>query len=89
MNHMTIDSPDAPWHDDEPPYKEVEVCVSISLSRTLKLKVNDYSLYPDDDGRLFEDFSECDLKKALTEQYMLPQSTLPDWNVDEFEVVLE
>ena len=86
---MTIDSPDAPWNNDEPTYKEVKVCVSISLSRTLKLKVNDYNLYPDDDGRLLEDFSECDLKKALTEQYMLPQSTLPDWNVDEFECVLE
>lgn len=85
MNHMTVDSPDAPWHEKGLPPKEIEVCVSVSLSKTVKVYVGDYDI--DEEG--IPDFSECDIRGAVKRQITLPQKLFPDWNTDEFECVRE
>lgn len=72
------DTPDAPWNQVENPEREVEVTISITLSKTVKIKVNDYKIVDsgkDEDGEYFEDidYSNCDLKSAVEEQLFLPQ----------------
>lgn len=67
----------APWNQTENPDKEIEVTVSITLSKTVKIKVNDYKVInqeKDEDGNYSEkiDYSDCDLKKAVEEQIYLP-----------------
>lgn len=67
--------PNAPYNEVELPEKEVEVTVSITLSKTIKVYVNDYYVETEDDGyghRNFYDFSECDLHKAVEKQVILP-----------------
>lgn len=105
------DNSQAPWNQKENPDKEIEVTVSITLSKTVKIKVSDYIIESegtDEDGMYYEniDYSTCDLKKAVEEQIILPQNTYKnimvnteiskkayqdskDWNVDDFETVLE
>lgn len=69
MNHMTADGK-TPW-DDEIPYKEIEVTVFLTLRKTFKVNVNDYHTYIENNEE-FEDFSDCDLHKAVDEQVTLP-----------------
>lgn len=74
---LGADTEDAPWNEVEPSEKEIEVTVSITLSKTVKIKVSDYELIDagkDEDGEYFEDidYSNCDLKKAVEEQITLP-----------------
>ena len=38
------DTPDAPWNQVENPEREVEVTISITLSKTVKIKVRDYKI---------------------------------------------
>ena len=70
--------PRAPYNEVEPSEKEVEVTISVTLSKTVKIKVSDYEIIDsgkDEDGEHFEDidYSNCDLKKAVKEQITLPQ----------------
>lgn len=96
--------PNAPWNQVDNPDREIEVTVSVTLSKTIKVTVNDYTMMKeiDEDGvYIDEDFSECDLKSAVKEQYVLPYEAAPyvnndkvkkqleDWNIDDFEVILE
>ena len=76
---MGADTPDAPWNQVDNPEKEIEVLVSITLSKTFKVKVSDYDITDsgkDEDGEYFEDidYSNCDLKGAVEEQIILPQN---------------
>lgn len=69
--------PNAPWNQSDPPEKEIEVLVSITLSKTMKIKVSDYRITDsgkDEDGEYFEDidYSDCDLKNAVERQIVLP-----------------
>lgn len=69
--------PDAPWNQADNPEREIEVLVSITLSKTFKVKVSDYTITDsgkDEDGNYFEDidYSECDLKSAVESQIVLP-----------------
>lgn len=69
----------APWNQVDNPEKEIEVLVSITLSKTFKVKVSDYDITDsgkDEDGEYFEDidYSNCDLKGAVKEQIILPQN---------------
>lgn len=71
--------PNAPWNQKKLPEKEIEVTVSVALSKTVKIKVSDYTITDfgkDEDGEYFEDidYSDCDLKKAVEEQITLPQN---------------
>lgn len=79
------------------PFEEIEVTVSLSLSKSFKIPVNDYTVL--EDGT--KDYSTCNLKKAVVEHVILPHNAysflfmkkpsedLRDWNVDEFEVIKE
>ena len=98
--------PNAPWNQVDNPEREIEVTVSVTLSKTVKIKVSDYEITDsgkDEDGEYFEDIdcSNCDLKSAVEEQIVLPQSAhmyvksnpkvhedLSNWCVDDFEVIL-
>lgn len=70
--------PNAPYNEKELPEKEIEVTVSITLSKTVKIKVSDYTIYSieADNGKCFDDidYSDCDLKKAVKDQIILPQN---------------
>lgn len=72
------DTPDAPWNQEENPEREVEVTVSVTLSKVVKIRVRDYEVLDsgkDEDGIYFEDvdYSNCDLKGAVESQTFLPQ----------------
>lgn len=60
---------------EEYPYKEIEVTVSVTMSKTIKVKVNDYEIVESDrdDEKYSIDYSNCNLKKAVEEQAILPQ----------------
>ena len=73
----------APWNEVELPPKDVEITVSVTISKTMKVPVGDYII--DEEGNI--DFSECDLKKAVEENVRLPNTK--GWDLDNFEVVLE
>lgn len=66
----------APWNQEEPKPKKVEVTVSITLSKTMTVDVTDYSTEKeiDEEGNTVTnyDFSECDLKQAVRDQVTLP-----------------
>ena len=101
------DEPNAPWNQVDNPEREIEVTVSVTLSKTVKIKVSDYEITDsgkDEDGEYFEDidYSNCDLKGAVEEQIVLPQSAhtyvkgnpkvhedLSNWCVDDLEVLLD
>lgn len=101
------DEPNAPWNQADNPEREIEVTVSVTLSKTVKIKVSDYEINDsgkDEDGEYFEDidYSNCNLKDAVEEQVILPQSAhmyvkgnskvqedLSNWYVDDLEVNLE
>ena len=68
----------APWNQVDSPEKEIEVTVSVTLSKTVRISVSDYEITDsgkDEDGEYFEDvdYSKCDLKGAVEEQIGLPQ----------------
>lgn len=104
---MGADTKDAPWNQVDIPEREIEVTVSVTLSKTVKIKVSDYEITDsgkDEDGEYFEDIdcSNCDLKSAVEEQIVLPQSAhmyiksnpkvredLSNWCVDDLEVILD
>lgn len=73
------DNDRAPWNQVDNPEKEIEVTVSVTLSKTVKIKVSDYEIIDsgkDEDGEYFEDidYSKCNLKKAVEDQITLPQN---------------
>ena len=76
---MGADTKDAPWNQVDNPKREIDVTVSVTLSKTVKIKVSDYVIIDsgkDEDGEYFEDIdcSNCDLKSAVEEQIVLPQN---------------
>ena len=75
---LGTDTKDAPWNQEELPEREIEVTISVTLSKTVKIKVSDYTITDsgkDEDGDYFEDvdYSDCDLNGAVEEQIVLPQ----------------
>lgn len=86
----------APWNQEENPDKEIEVTVSIVMSKTVKITVNDYNIDNrgiDEDDFYYEEinYSNCDLKEAVLSQIAVPQNTeeFKDWNIDDFEVIID
>ena len=77
------DNLDAPWNEVELPAIDTEVTVSITISKTIKVPVRDYTI--DEEGEI--DFSDCDLKKAVEENIRLPN--INGWDLDNFEVIPE
>lgn len=62
------DTSDAPWNEKEYSPKEVEVTVSVTLSKTVKVLVDGYEI-EEKDGRV-----SYDLSGAVEEQLVLPQN---------------
>lgn len=68
---------DVPWYQEELPKKEIEVTVSVTISKTVKIEIDDYKVEEiiDENGRyLSYDYSDCNLLKAVEEQLVLPQN---------------
>lgn len=91
------DVPWAPWNEPEIEYKEVEVTISLTISKTTKITVPDV-----------RNLDSSILKEAVKEQIVLPHEVefikaisnesaldkrviedLSNWIVDDFEVVEE
>lgn len=86
--------PNAPWNQKDLEEKDIEVTISVTLSKTVTISVNDYKIGEsglDEEGYYFEDidFSECNLEEAVKEQITLPQDLDKSWDVDEFIVIKE
>lgn len=89
------DTRDAPWNEEDNPTKDIIVTVSITLSKTLPIKVSDYKIVDsgiDEDGNYFQDidYSDCNLKEAAEKQMIEPYRTwlsIHRWNIDDFEVI--
>jgi uncharacterized protein YdbL (DUF1318 family) len=74
---MGADTKDAPWNQEDPEPRTIEVTVSITLSKTMKIEVDDYTAegeIDEDSGdyNVYYDYSDCDLRKAVEEQVYLP-----------------
>lgn len=72
------DTKDAPWNEENNPEKEIEVLVSVTLSKTLRIKTSDYRITDrgtDEEGEYYEniDWSDCNLVEHVLEQHLLPQ----------------
>lgn len=63
----------APYNQESLPKEEIEVTISVTLSKTVKVKVNDYKVEKSGVHTSY-DFSGCDLYKAVEEQVVLPQN---------------
>lgn len=88
-------NPKAPWNQEYNEPKEIEVTVSVTISKTIKIEVEDYRKeeFIDEDGMpcVDYDFSDCDIRTAVKQQVHLPNDSkeFKDWTTDDFEVVLE
>lgn len=58
----------APWNQEDNPEEEIEVTISMTLSKNVKIKVTDY--IKDEDGNI--DYSDCNLREAVMDQIYLP-----------------
>ena len=84
-----IEENNAPWNDSKEP-KEVEVIVSMTISKVVKVQVSDYEVLnsKDEYGQNEVDFDNCDLKTAVEEQITLPTDVCEGWYIDEFEALI-
>lgn len=86
---MGADGPNAPWNQKD---REVEVTVSLTISKTLKITIPEskFDVEQDEDGNYIEtgDFTKSDLEGWVREQCALPHENL-GWNEDDFEVIYE
>lgn len=72
--------PRAPYNDIENPEVELNVLVSVTLSKVVTVKVKDYDIVDegqDEDGNYYcdMDFSDTNLLAAVEEQIVLPQDS--------------
>lgn len=87
--------PKAPWNQEDPKPRKIEVTVSITLSKTVEVEVTDYTAEEDYDEDGYNgtsyDYSDCNLEQAVRDQVTLPNNTeeFNDWVEDDFAVNLE
>lgn len=67
----------APYNEETLKEKEIAVTVSITLSKTLSIKVDDYTIIDkgvDEDGCYYEDvyYPDYDFESAVKSQHILP-----------------
>ena len=83
----------APFNEKPKSLVNLEVTISVTLSKTVTIQVEDYSeeVEKDEEGFTYVniDTSECNLKEAVLNQVTLPQEVFKDWIVDDFEVIEE
>lgn len=81
----------APFNEKSKSLVNLEVTISVTLSKTVTIQVEDYSeeVEKDEEGFTYVniDTSECNLKEAVLSQVDLPQEVFKDWIVDDFEVI--
>lgn len=81
----------APFNEKSKSLVNLEVTISVTLSKTVTIQVEDYSeeVEKDEEGFTYVniDTSECNLKEAVLNQVTLPQEVFKDWIVDDFEVI--
>lgn len=88
--------PKAPWNQVDPEPRKIKVTVSITLSKTVEVKIDNYTAEEeiDEDGNhnVYYDYSDCDLEQAVRDQIPLPTDVnqeFNDWYEDDFAVNLE
>lgn len=83
--------PNAPYNQSED-YAEIEVLVSVTVSKVVKVTVSDYACTKDmdEEGNAFAhyDYSECDLQGAFENQYGTPEQLFEGWDIDDYEIML-
>ena len=89
----TYNNPDAPWNEVAKKSQKVEVTVSITLSKTVEIEVDDYTAEEINEDSVYNtiyNFDNCDLEQAVRDQITLPNSIeeFNDWNEDDFVVNL-
>ena len=65
------DTSDAPWNQVSNDPVKVKVTVSMTLSKTVEIEVDDYTTYIDE-GDLCNNFSDCNFYDAVRDQVWLP-----------------
>lgn len=68
-------NPRAPWNQKDPKTKTIEVDVSLTISKTLEIEVEDR-----------EDLTEWDLAEAVIHQHDIIDK-VGDWSRDDFNVM--
>ena len=84
--------PEAPWNEKSNKPKKVEVTVSITLSKTVEVEVDDNTTEEINEDGIYStiyNFDNCDLEQAVRDQIDLPSKKYSDWSEDDFVVNLE
>ena len=87
----TYNNPDAPWNEVDKKPQKVEVTVSITLSKTVEIEVDDYTTEEINENGIYNtiyNFDNCDLEQVVRNQIDLPSKVFDDWNEDDFVVNL-
>ena len=87
----TYNNSDAPWNEVAKKSQKIEVTVSITLSKTVEIEIDDYTteeINEDDIYNTIYNFDNCDLEQAVRNQIDLPSRVFDDWNEDDFVVNL-
>ena len=87
----TYNNPDAPWNEIAKKPQKVEVTVSITLSKTVEVEVDDYTTEEINEDGIYNtiyNFDNCDLEQAVRNQIDLPSKVFDDWNEGDFVVNL-
>ena len=87
----TYNNPDAPWNEVAKKPQKIEVTVSITLSKTVEIEVDDYTTEEINEDGIYNtiyNFDNCDLEQAVRNQIDLPSKVFDDWSEDDFVVNL-
>lgn len=77
------DTNNSPFNQKDNPEIEVDVLVSITLSKSMKLKLSDYTLKKEEyEGNTIDkvDLSNVNLEEKVREQYYLPDNVVSRLN---------
>ena len=83
------DTEDAPWNEEEHPKEEVEIEIVVTLVKSVKVEVDDYTIKDegiDDDGYPYKDldFDSCDFTEAINDS-IKDLKDLDSWKIDYIE----
>ena len=87
----TYNNSDAPWNEVAKKPQKVEVTVSITLSKTVEVEIDDYTAEEINEDGIYDtiyNFDNCDLEQAVRNQIDLPSKIFDDWSEDDFVVNL-
>ena len=87
----TYNNTDAPWNEVAKKPQKVEVTVSITLSKTVEIEVDDYTIEEINEDGVYNtiyNFDNCNLEQAVRNQIDLPSRVFDDWSEDDFVVNL-